>query len=141
MLLVALYLFVARPETTDQLVVIGALAAYATAVLALRFVPQLRSKTQMRIALEIFAMVAFLTAVLGQIGGEASPLLNLYLLPIIAAALVLGKRGTVLVTVLVCMCYFLLTTAGAGVDAPEPGDPGRADIRYTEGADRPSGPG
>jgi diguanylate cyclase (GGDEF)-like protein len=120
LLLVVLYLFVARPETTDQLVVIGALAAYATAVLALRFVPQLRSKTQMRIALEIFAMVAFLTAVLGQIGGEASPLLNLYLLPIIAAALVLGKRGTVLVTVLVCLCYFLLATAGAGVEAFTP---------------------
>jgi diguanylate cyclase (GGDEF)-like protein len=120
LLLVVLHVYVTRPQAADQLIVIGALVGFATVVLILRLLPQLRSNTQLKITLEIFAMVAFLTIVLRQIGGDASPLLNLYLLPIIAAALVLGKRGTVLVTVLVCLCYFLLATAEVGLDALTP---------------------
>lgn len=120
LLLVILYLFIARPEAADHLVVAGALVGFASTVFILRVIPKLRSKTQLKITLEIFAMVGFLTVVLRQIGGEASPLLNLYLLPIIAAALVLGKRGTVLVTVLVCLCYFLLATGEVGLEAFSP---------------------
>ena len=41
-------------------------------------------------------MVAFITAVLKPTGGADSPLLNLYLLPIIVSALTLGKWVTLL---------------------------------------------
>ena len=43
--------------------------------------------------------------------------MNLYLLPIVAAALALGKRATALVMLLVCACYVLLATAAIGSDA------------------------
>jgi diguanylate cyclase (GGDEF)-like protein len=95
----------------------GALGIFALAVLTLRFAVRLRLKLQLKITLEILAMVGVLTVVLSQIGGETSALVNLYLLPVIAAALVLGKRATALVTTLVCLCYFLLATFDAGLQS------------------------
>lgn len=120
LLLVASYVFVAGPQADDRLVVLGALAGFGAAALLLRFLPRPRAKAQLRLALEILAMVAFLTVVLERIGGEASPLLNLYLLPIIAAALVLGRRGTILVTALVSACYFWLALRDGGAGALTP---------------------
>jgi hypothetical protein len=49
-------------------------------------------------------MVALLTAVLGVLGSERAALSNLYLLPIITAALALGRRATALVLVLITAC-------------------------------------
>jgi diguanylate cyclase (GGDEF)-like protein len=63
---------------------------------------------------EILAMFAFLTAVLSLAGGVQSPLMNLYLLPIVTAALALGKRATALIVVLVCACYPLLEVVTLG---------------------------
>jgi diguanylate cyclase (GGDEF)-like protein len=120
LLLVMLYLFVTRPPLANQAMVVGALVAFAFAVLVLRYTPQLRHKTQTKISLEILAMVGFLTLILSQAGRETSPLINLYLLPIIAAALALGKRATTLVSLLVCICYFLLATAERGYEALSP---------------------
>ncbi|MFP6828709.1 MAG: GGDEF domain-containing protein, partial [Gammaproteobacteria bacterium] len=65
-------------------------------------------------------MVAFLTIILSQSGDETSPLVNLYLLPIITAALALGKRATILVMILVCACYFMLAIVCEGVVALSP---------------------
>ena len=58
--------------------------------------------------IEILGMFAFLTAVRALAGGVSTPLINLYLLPIVTAALALSKRATALVVVLVCVCYPLL---------------------------------
>ncbi len=113
------YLFAAQPALADPLIVIGALGAFAVAVLLLRYTPKLRAKLQLKITLEILVMIGMLTVVLSQIGGATSALVNLYLLPVIAAALVLGRRATVLVTTLVGLCYLLLATVGAGVQAPD----------------------
>jgi diguanylate cyclase (GGDEF)-like protein len=77
----------------------------------------LGSRPTLKIALEILAMLAFATGVLHYAGGTQSPLLTLYLLPIITAALALGKRAVALVMVVVAMCYVLLATLEAGVDA------------------------
>jgi len=49
-----------------------------------------------------------------------SPLINLYLLPIVTAALALGKRATALVVVLVCVCYPLLEVLNGGVERLTP---------------------
>ena len=51
------------------------------------------------------ARFAFTTAVLIPTGGPESPLLNLYLLPIIVAALTLGKWSGLLMVGLVSVCY------------------------------------
>ena len=117
LVVILVYLFVAQPALADPLVVIGALVVFAAAVLVLRFTPQLRVRLQLKISLEILAMIGMLTVVLSQIGGATSALVNLYLLPVIATALVLERRATVLVTTLVCLCYFLLATLDAGVQS------------------------
>jgi len=49
-------------------------------------------------------------------GGVDSPLVNLYLLPIVTAALALGKRAVALVVVLVCLCYPLIGVLTNGTD-------------------------
>ena len=120
LLLVGLYLFVTQPEAASRAIAIGSLLVFGTTVLIIRRVPQLRAKTQLKIALEILAMVGFLTAVLSQIGAEGGPLFNLYLLPIIAASLVLGRPRTLLITLLVSLCYFLMTTAEGGLEGLTP---------------------
>lgn len=114
LVLLLVYLVAARPTLANPMIVVGALVAFATIALVLRLTPQLRTKGQLKITLEVLAMVAVLTVVLGQIGGQTSPLVNLYLLPIVASALALTKRATVLVTALVCLCYLLLATFEAG---------------------------
>jgi len=117
LVLLLVYLFAARRALENPLIIFGALAAFALVALILRFTPPLRTKVQLKITLEILAMVGVLTVVLSQIGGEASALVNLYLLPVVAAALALRKRATVLVTALVCLCYLLLATVDAGLQA------------------------
>ena len=118
--LVGLYLLVDAPVAANRVVLVGSLLAYAAILLLSRVVPRLRANAQLRLAMEIFAMAAFLTVVLSQVGVETSPLLNLYLLPVIAAALVLGRRATVLVTVLVSLCYVLLIYTYRGLEAVSP---------------------
>ena len=117
LVMILVYLFVAQPALANPLIVYGALGAFAMAVLILRYAPGLRAKIQLKITLEILAMVAVLTVVLSQIGGGTSALVNLYLLPVIAAALALGRRTTVLVTALVCVCYLLLATIDVGLQS------------------------
>ncbi|MFL2546457.1 MAG: hypothetical protein ACJ0SL_03740 [Candidatus Rariloculaceae bacterium] len=115
-----LYLFVTAPEYAQSPQVISSLVLFAGAVLGFRLTPYLRERTLFKITLETLVMVGFLTAILSQSGGEMNPLVNLYLLPIIAAALALGKRATVLVVLLVCVCYFTLAIMRGGVEVVSP---------------------
>ena len=95
-------------ELARQETVVGSLIIFAILILSFRLTSRLRERTRFKITLETLVMVAFLTMILSQSGGETSPLVNLYLLPIITAALALGKRATILVMILVCACYFML---------------------------------
>jgi len=115
--LVVLYLFVTQLETARDVRVLLVLVGFAAFILLFRYTKFLARRTGFKIGVEILVMVAFLTAVLGVSGGETSPLVNLYLLPIITAALALGKRATALVMTLVFGCYLLLATLPMGVDA------------------------
>jgi diguanylate cyclase (GGDEF)-like protein len=117
LLLVVLHLFVVTPALTRDVEVFGVLGSFAVFVLVFRYARPLARRPHVRIAIEILAMLVFLTAVLAFSGGEKSPLLNLYLLPIVTAALALGKRATALVTVLVASCYALLGVLAGGLDA------------------------
>ncbi|MDH3419314.1 MAG: diguanylate cyclase [Gammaproteobacteria bacterium] len=117
LVVILVYLFVAQPALANPLIVIGALGVFVLAALILRYTPRLRAKVQLKITLEILAMVGVLTVVLSQVGGETSALVNFYLLPVIAAAMALGTRATLLVTALVCVCYLLLATVDAGLQS------------------------
>jgi diguanylate cyclase (GGDEF)-like protein len=119
LILVVLYLFIGNPGLARSLSVLGALFGFAAFVLVLRYVRPFAASVHFKLGVEILAMLAFLTAVLVFGGGIASPLVNLYLLPIVTAALALGKRATALVMILVCGCYALvewLTAGSPGLD-------------------------
>ena len=59
-------------------------------------------------------MLMFITGVLWFTGKSASPLLNLYLLPIILSALTLGRLVTLLQVAAIAVCHFLLALATPG---------------------------
>jgi diguanylate cyclase len=77
-------------------------------VLLFRYARPFAKHTHLKLTIEILVMLAFLTAVLVASGGVHSPLVNLFLLPIVTAALALGKRAAALVVALVCSCYPLV---------------------------------
>ena len=121
LILVVLYLFIGNPSLARSPSVLGVLLGFAGFVLLFRYARPFAANVHLKLAIEILAMLAFLTAVLVFAGGTPSPLVNLYLLPIVTAALALGKRATALVMILVCGCYTLvewLTIGSVGLDTP-----------------------
>jgi diguanylate cyclase (GGDEF)-like protein len=115
LLLVTLYLFVTRPDAARNLVVVAILVGFAAFIVLFRFSGLLAERTALRIGIEIMVMVAFLTGVLAVVDSARSALTNLYLLPLITAALALGRRATGLVLLLITTCYLLLATLDQGI--------------------------
>jgi hypothetical protein len=97
--------------------VLGVLFGFAAFVLLFRYARPFARHTHFKLTLEVLAMLAFLTAVLVVSGGVRSPLVNLYLLPIVTAALALGKRAAALVVALVCLCYPLVGMLTDGLES------------------------
>jgi diguanylate cyclase (GGDEF)-like protein len=120
LILVMLYLFVTQPVLARDVFVVGILIGFAALTLLFRYSRLFAQRTATKIAFEILVMVAFLTAVLAAAGPQASSLTNLYLLPVITAALALGKRATALVLVLITGCYLLLATLAFGSEVLSP---------------------
>ncbi len=116
LILVVLYLFFVNPALARSASVLGVLLGFAAFVLVFRYARPFAARTHVKLTIEILGMFAFLTAVLAFAGGVRSPLINLYLLPIVTAALALGKRATALVVVLVCACYPLVEVLTEGTD-------------------------
>jgi len=116
LILVVLYLFFVNPALARSASVLGVLLGFAAFVLVFRYARPFATRTHIKLTVEILGMFAFLTAVLALAGGVRSPLINLYLLPIVTAALALGKRATALVVVLVCACYPLLEVLTGGTE-------------------------
>lgn len=116
LILVVLYLFFVNPALARSGAVLSVLVGFAAFVLVFRYARPFAGRVHIKLTAEILGMFAFLTAVLVFVGGVRSPLLNLYLLPIVTAALALGKRATALVVVLVCACYPLLEVLTEGTD-------------------------
>jgi diguanylate cyclase (GGDEF)-like protein len=117
LVLVVLYLFFGDPKLAESAVVLAVLVAFAAFVVVFRYMRPFASRIRLKLTVEILGMVAFLTAVLGVSAGVHSPLVNLYLLPIVTAALALGKRAAALVVVLVCACYPLLQLDVSGTES------------------------
>jgi diguanylate cyclase (GGDEF)-like protein len=120
LILVVLYLLVVNPALARSVPVLGALLGFAAFVLLFRYARPFAKRTRFKLTAEILGMFAFLTAILVFAGGVQSPLMNLYLLPIVTAALALGKRETALVVVLVCACYPLIAVIRGGIDSLTP---------------------
>jgi diguanylate cyclase (GGDEF)-like protein len=114
--LAALVLVWSRVPATAMWPVIALLGAFAVAIVlfrARRFFPR---RTRTRLLIESWSMVVFITGVLWFTGRSVSPLLNLYLLPIILSALTLGRLVTLLQVAVVALCHLLLASATPGID-------------------------
>ena len=120
LILVVLYLFIANPAIAHSTGVLGVLLGFAAFVLLFRYGRPFAKHTHFKLGFEILVMLAFLSAVLVVSGGVNSPLVNLYLLPIITAALALGKRAAALVVALVFLCYPLVGMLTEGLQGLNP---------------------
>ena len=109
-------LFLVFARTSSDGEINAALAAglmiYTGFVMGFRYANFYKKETRWKIAIETWVMIAFITWVVSFTGGLASPLLNLYLLPVITAALTLSKLTTLIEIGLIAACYLYL---GGGV--------------------------
>jgi diguanylate cyclase (GGDEF)-like protein len=85
-----------------------ALFPYGAFILSFHYVDFHFRESRWKVAIETWTMIIFITWVLWFTGGLQSPLLNLYLLPIVTSALVLGKQATLLGVGLIAACFILL---------------------------------
>ena len=96
--------------------VLGLLAAFALAIVGFRGRRFLPGRTRSKLLIESWSMVVFVTGVLWFTGKGASPLFNLYLLPIILSALTLGRVITLLQVAAIAVCHLLLAMTTPGVE-------------------------
>jgi diguanylate cyclase (GGDEF)-like protein len=108
LVLVLLYLIFVQVEQMERNAILMALMFFGAFVLAFHYVNFFRRESLWKLALEAAVMVLFITWVVWFTGRMASPLINLYLLTIIASALTLGKSVTFSVLLVISGCYAFL---------------------------------
>jgi diguanylate cyclase (GGDEF)-like protein len=107
-ILVLLY-HVFQDDAGDNTAAIYAgLVAYVVVILAFHYLNFMRQPQLWSLAVETWIMILFVTWVLYHTGRLDSPLLNLYLLPIVTSALTLGQKVTLLQVGLIAACYIFL---------------------------------
>ena len=105
LLVVALYALVAREPPSSPRWLYAAMAAYTLFVVGFRWRGFPVRGAGARVALGAAAMVAFITIVAIQTGGSLSPMVNLYLLPIVLVSMTLGGRGAIVVFTAVALAW------------------------------------
>ena len=108
LVLVLVYVVFGRPPLDVETALSMALFFFAAFVMSFRYTNFYRRETRGKIAVETLAMIVFITWALWFTGGQASPLLNAYLLVVITAALTLGKTITLVEVALIGACILLL---------------------------------
>ncbi len=118
LLAVALYALALDAQAPPPRALYAALAAYAAFVVAVRWRGFPLRAPAARLALGAAAMVAFVSVVAAATGGAASPMANLFLLPVIVAAMTLGRQGTLVVFVAVTLAFLSLLAAEGPLGHP-----------------------
>jgi diguanylate cyclase (GGDEF)-like protein len=103
--------FVLQPVAS--LVLLGVFTAAIVAFRAGGFFP---GRTRLRLEIESWSMLVFVTGALWLTGRSSSPLLNLYLLPLILSALTLGRFVTALQVLVIAACHIGFAFATPGVE-------------------------
>jgi diguanylate cyclase (GGDEF)-like protein len=116
LVLAALVLVLQREVAAQPVPVLGLLTAFGILILAFRSRRLLPRRSRTRLLIESWSMVAFVTGALWLSGRNSSPLLNLYLLPLILSALTLGRLVTLLQAATVVVCHVVLGAATPGVE-------------------------
>ncbi len=114
--LAALVLVWSRALITQLWPVLGLLLAFVIAIVSFRARRFFPGHTRTRLLIESWSMVMFVTGVLWFTGKSDSPLLNLYLLPIILSALTLGRLVTLLQVAVIAVVHVLLAAVTPGID-------------------------
>ena len=105
LILVLVYLVAVKQQAESQIAIHMALFFLGAFLLALHYVHFYKAAQSLRLALETWVMIVFITWVTWYSGKIDSPLINLYLLPIIASALILSKTMTTIATATVIASY------------------------------------
>jgi hypothetical protein len=113
--LAALVLLWSQAFAQHRWVTVALLLAFAVAIVAFRSQRLFHRRTRLRLLVESWSMMAFVTGVLCLTGRASSPMLNLYLLPVILSALTLGRLVTLLQVGVICLIHFALALATPGV--------------------------
>jgi len=92
----------------DRPGIVLAMVLYAICVMGSRYANFFRRESRWKLAVETWIMTAFVTWAIWHTGRLESPLLNSYLLIIIASALALGKLTTLMELALIAACFVLL---------------------------------
>ncbi len=96
-----------------------ALAAYGAFVVAVRWRRFPVQATNARLALSAAVAVGFITVVAGQTGGPASPMANLFLLPVVVAAMALPPMGAAVIFAAVVLAWLSLVAAEGPLPSAE----------------------
>ena len=108
LILVLLYVIYGATDKEAEAAVLAASFFYAAFVMSFRYANFYKRESRWKVALETWGMIGFITWVCYFTGGLASPLLNTYLLPVITAALTLGKLTTLVEVALIAACQVFL---------------------------------
>ena len=114
--LAALVLVWSRALTSQPAPVLGLLGAFAAAILIFRHRGFFPRHSRAKLQIESWSMVLFVTGVLWFTGKTDSPMVNLYLLPIILSALTLGRLTTLAQVGVITVCHVALALSTPGVD-------------------------
>jgi diguanylate cyclase (GGDEF)-like protein len=107
-ILAILYFFIPiRPISNIDAMIIT-MVCYSGLVLIFRYLNFYTYETRWKLAIETWVMISFITSILWHTGMIESPLLNLYLLVIIACAMTQGKVMTLLEVALIACCYLYM---------------------------------
>jgi diguanylate cyclase (GGDEF)-like protein len=122
----ALVLVWSRIPAARLVPIIGLMAAFGAAILAFHGRWLLPNHPRAKLQLESWCMLAFITGILWFTGKSSSPLVNLYLLPIILSALTLGRAATLLQVGVIAVCHVALAAATPGLEVVSPDYASRA---------------
>jgi diguanylate cyclase (GGDEF)-like protein len=109
LILVLIYLVAGGAPAQGRVAIHMALFFFGAFILGLHYVEFYKRESRIKLAIETWAMILFVTWVVWHAAKIHGPLLNLYLLPIIASALILGKLMTLLETLAVALCFVALS--------------------------------
>ena len=116
LVLAAMVLLWSRALAQQMWPVMTLLGSFLLAIVIFRTRRFFPGHTRTRLLIESWSMVMFITGVLWFSGKVESPLLNLYLLPVILSALTLGRLVTLSQVAVIAIGHFLLALATPGVE-------------------------
>jgi diguanylate cyclase (GGDEF)-like protein len=108
LILVLLYHVFQDSGEDNTVAIYAGLVVFSAVIIGFHYLNFVVKPGRWSLAVETWIMILFITWVLYYTGRLDSPLLNLYLLPIVTSALTLGQMVTLLQVGLIAACYLLL---------------------------------